>query len=98
MTRRVGAPTGAPPREGANIVDIPDVAQFERHHRTPHVKPVVQVQEWRVRMAETTGRRCTGCGMEIRCGQWYVRVVRADDSLEMYHYPHFWEEFGVAAS
>jgi hypothetical protein len=79
-------------------VNIPDVAQFARHHRTPQARPLVHVQEWRVRMAETTGRSCTGCGMKIHRGQWYVRVVRADDTLEMYHYSHFWEEFGVAAS
>lgn len=65
-------------------------------HRRVQVRPRVNVKEWRVRMASTSGRRCDCCGLLISRNQWYVRVVRENDGmLEMYHYEHFWSEFGV---
>lgn len=72
---------------------IPNAADVA--HRKIQVQPTVRVREWRVRLASTSGRRCDCCGLPISRNQWYVRVVRKDDMLEMYHYAHFWSEFGV---
>lgn len=54
-----------------------------------------------VRTNRVTGRRCDGgtCPVEkkyIHYGEQYVRVVRRDGALEMFHVPCFQDEFGEA--
>lgn len=79
--------------------EIPDLRLFTEHPRgRSGYRPLVHVQEWKVRCAVTSGRVCTCCGLVIGSSNWYVRVIRDDDTLEMYHYEHFWQEFGVAPS
>lgn len=56
-----------------------------------------------IRVNRQTGRRCDAgeCPVTngyIHYGEEYVRVVRGDDTLEMFHVPCFRTEFGEGSS
>lgn len=75
---------------------VPSAQEVARGHL--RVRPLVDLKDWKVRLAHTTGRACHCCGMSIGRNQWYVRVLRLDEMVEAYHYEHFWNEFGIGPS